>query len=142
MSRAHDVNENLAYDTDSGVSLDDEGYLLAPGADPESVKLMAVGDPYVGVNHSSSAFANFQDDTALDDQPDSVIQDGTAMMLCASGTNYTFGDAVYISSTNGVADASSTGNKQVGMVAHDTDLSGASEPGHVPVLVTGFVGQA
>lgn len=151
MTRVRDVNERPSYPVADSTTFDQEGYCLthAGNGNDEVQKTQATGDVFLGVNHKSSY--DVEDDTLESGggpYPNdgsggmggmAVEQDGVVNMLCESGSVYNPGDAVYLSSTAGVANKTDSGSDtQVGKVYKRFDLSGDSSPQLVAVNITGF----
>lgn len=156
MTRLHFADEDPSYTPDSGVGYDSEGYILAPGNDAQvngqdRVRKATGEDTFVGVNKFSSYVQKGHRAAELKTGEDAasiagaVHQDGVVNVLCLDGSTYGFGDTISMSSTAGVGDkvadtdADSASDTVVGTVAVTTDLSSETEPGLVPVRITGYV---
>ena len=157
MSRAREVGDNISYHLDSDESLDAGGYCLTTGDDDGDTvkKTDSASATFLGTNQKSSAevvgMRREELNTGGGPRPYAdedgqggmaVEQDGVVMMRCETGNDYAMGDAVYLSSTNGVANNSDSGsNTQVGVVSRSVDHSDTSgDVALVAVNITGYVG--
>lgn len=151
------MGEKVSMQCDSGVGLDQQGYLLKEGADgPEAVqKTSAPTDSVLGVNYFSTM--NADDTEVLQGITVPVIHDGYPNVLCADGYVYQSGDAVYVSDPSNAdgyegvatADADPAGDgsvspTKIGTVppGYDIDHTGASGPELVPVDITNELGDS
>lgn len=130
MTAPRDIGDYPTYNAEANTGFDNEGYVLVPAnpgsADKEVTKSDSAspGGTFVGVNHHSTY--NYDDTEVRQGEAVGIHQEGVVNVLVEGGTDYQFGDTLYISENNdGVANASNPGSDtEVGKVMERNDLSG------------------